>query len=311
MPLEFPPRRPTDIAGEAIWIFCKLKYGFAGLDSGGKMTAIFPLEGKLPVVGRSTGSLRIDYRGDVHIHMSDLDEVRNCCIVTCSDFSLERSFSALAEALARDLAAKPVATTRDFGHAFARWEQLFQKRRRLSLEEEQGLWGELYFLSTCASLEKAIACWRGPNAEEYDFLIDGVAFEVKASRRQGRHYVSHAQVSQAVKPATIFLISLWVGEDAANGLALPKMVELIATRTQDPIDFEEKLLSTRYSRADQDLYNRPFAALGPPLIYDMFSIPRVRQMDPGVLSLSYQVQLDLKAQLPEDDRGVIFARSFS
>jgi hypothetical protein len=275
------------------------------------MTAIFPLEGKLPVVGRGTGSLRIDYRSGVQIHMSDLDTAKNCCIVTCSDLALDRSFSALVESLSRYLSAKSGVTARDFGQAFAAWEQLFQKRRRLSLDEEQGLWGELYFLSTCPSIERAVASWRGPSAEDYDFLIEDIAFEVKSSRRQGRHHVSHAQVSQAIRPSSIYLISLWIGEDAVDGRTLPQMVEIVGANTQDPIGFEEKLLNTGYSRGDHGLSDRSFTALESPALYDMVAIPRVRVFDPGVMSLSYEVQLNWQEQVVEMDRDVIFAKAFS
>jgi hypothetical protein len=309
--LVFPTERPIETAANAIWIFQRLRHGYAGLDPAGQLTAIYPVEGKLPVVGRGSGSIRIEYRSDVRIQLGEVDELRNCCIVACADRLLERSFAALVEALGNALSSAPNVTAREFGLAFAAWEQLFQKRRRLSTDEEQGLWGELYFLSICPSLERAIACWRGPSAEDYDFVTSGVAFEVKTSRRKGRHQVSHSQVTQATQPNTIFLVSLWVGEDAAEGIALPAVIDLLAERAQDPITFEEKLLATGYSRADKGLYERPLAALESPLLYDMTLVPRVRDMDPGVMSLSYSVQLDAGASMPAKDTQDLLGKVFS
>jgi hypothetical protein len=309
--LVFPPERPHGTASNAIWIFQRLRHGYAGIDPSGQLTAIYPIEGKLPVVGRGSGAIRIEYRSDVRIQLGELDETRNCCIVACADRMLERSFAAFVEALGVALSGTATVTARDFGLAFAAWEQLFQKRRRLSLDEEQGLWGELYFLSTCPSLERAIACWRGPSAEDYDFVAGGVAFEVKTSRRKGRHQVSHSQVTQATQPLTIFLVSLWIGEDASEGTALPAVIDLLAERTQDPVTFEEKLLASGYSRADKGLYDRPFAALESPLLYDMTLVPRVRDMDPGVMSLSYSVQLEADTSLPAKEAEELADRVFS
>jgi hypothetical protein len=310
-PLIFPAVRPEGTADDAIWIFQRLRHGYAGIDPSGQLTAIYPVDGKLPVVGRGSGAIRIEYRSDVRIQLGEFDQLRNCCIVVCTDRLLERSFSAFVEALGNTLAAAHVITAREFAFAFGAWEQLFQKRRRLSLDEEQGLWGELYFLSICPSLERAISCWRGPSAEDYDFVASGTAFEIKTSRRKGRHQVSHSQVSQATQPRTIFLVSLWVGEDASEGLALPGVIDLLAARTQDPIAFEEKLLATGYSRADKGLYDRPLAALEAPLLYDMTSVPRVREMDAGVLALSYSVQLDPNASVPGDEAGEIIQKAFA
>ena len=309
--LVFPTERPTDTAPNAIWIFQRLRHGYAGLDPAGQLTAIYPVSGKLPVVGRGSGAIRIEYRADVHIQLANIDELRNCCIVACADRLLERSFSALVEALGHSLSNSPYVTAREFGLAFATWEQLFQKRRRLSAEEEQGLWGELYFLSICPSLERAIACWRGPSAEDYDFVTNGIAFEVKTSRRKGRHQISHSQVTQATQPLTIFLVSLWIGEDASEGIPLPAVIDLLAERSQDPITFEEKLLATGYSHADHNLYERPLAALESPLLYDMTNVPRVRDMDPGVMSLSYSVQLEAGTGIPASDAQDLLDRVFS
>jgi hypothetical protein len=308
--LPFPSRRPPEIATDAIWIFHELGYGYVGLDPEGFPTAVYPVIGKLPIVGRATGAIRIEYRRGVRIRIRDYDVVRDCCIVTCSDSELERSFGTLVQALARDLAVATDVTSQVFARSFASWERLFLRRRRLSTEEEQGLWGELYFLSNCPSLERAIAVWRGPNAEDYDFLADGIAFEVKASKHRGRHHVSHAQVSQANRPGAVFLISLWVGEDAIDGLTLPQLVATLTERTQDLISFEEKLLSTGYSHADRLLYDRPFASLELPVLYDMINVPRVREMDLGVLSLSYRVQLDRDDEVSEREREAILSRAF-
>jgi hypothetical protein len=179
------------------------------------------------------------------------------------------------------------------------------------LDEEQGLWGELKFLSACPSVDGAIACWRGPGAEDYDFLSDGIALEIKTSRRIGRHNVSHAQVVQASEAGRVFLVSIWVGEDPLHGTTLPQMIDVVADMAEDLITFEAKLLETGYSHTDRGLYDRRFSALDDFAIYDMMDVPRVREVDAGVTSLSYVVQLDQGLALPADERDAILLRVFS
>src|SRR5262245_44953957 len=147
----FPSERPTGLLPESIWIFHRLGYGYLGLDRDGILSAIFPLNGRLPILGRNAGALRIDYHPGVRILIEDVDTVCSCCIISLEDRNLDRSFWALAQALAQEFVGRPDPSAPEFGRAIASWEQLFQRRRRLSMDEEQGLWGELYFLSTCSS----------------------------------------------------------------------------------------------------------------------------------------------------------------
>ena len=302
---KFPLARPSGIDPTAIWIFLQLPYGYLGLDVDGSLSAVFPVVGKMPVVGRNAGAIRVDYREDVEISVEDDHLVSNCCIATLHNRTLDRSFNALAESVGRELAMVEGVRARDFSRAIAAWEQLFQRRRRLSLDEEQGLWGELFFLQTFPDFDAAVAAWRGPDADDFDFLANGVAIEVKTSRRFGRHHISHAQVSQATAEAEMYLVSVWVGEDPGRGVTLPALIRTVEAQTQDPVAFEERLLATGYSHADASLYDREFATLDKPAYFRMSCVPKVRAFDPGVMSLSYAVQLDPQLELQGEDEARI------
>jgi hypothetical protein len=307
---DFPRERPQGALGQSVWIFRRLDYGFLGLDEDGGLLAIFAVIGRVPAIGRTAGSIRLEYREGVRILVEETDFVANCCIVSIADRSLDRSFWALVQSLSRDLGELAQVTSQDFGRAFGRWEQLFQRRRRLSLDEEQGLWGELRFITHFEQIDTPIACWRGPSAEDYDFVAGGVAIEIKSSRRLGRHHVSHAQVVQATQRGKVYLISLWIGEDPGHGLSLPDLIDQVAQKSQDPVTFEQKLLDTGYSHADHRLYDRAFSLLAGFEMYDMSVVPRVQLVDAGVMSLSYVVQLDPLAAEPEDARGAILESAF-
>jgi hypothetical protein len=69
----------------------------------------------------------------------------------------------------------------------AKWENLFEKVRNegLSIEEQKGLFGELYFLRQFlqqnTNHQLCIDSWTGPDANARDFQLDNWAVEVKST----------------------------------------------------------------------------------------------------------------------------------
>jgi hypothetical protein len=306
----FPLRKPEGVGGDSIWIFHRLEFGFVGLNSEDFVVAVFPVDGKIPLIGRCPGALRLEYSAAVSIEVEGGRFSSNCGFITLTDRALERSYWAMVKSIARSLAGCAHVSAREVGAAFAAWELLFQSRRRLSLDEEMGLWGELFFVLSCSDLDRAIACWRGPSAEDFDFLASDVALEVKTSKRFGRHVVSHAQAASVTESGRAYLVSVWVGENELRGVSLPSLVDSIASMTSDFVTFEERLLGAKYSHADRHLYDRKFASMDDFLLFDLVSVPKVRQIDPGVISLSYSVQLDASGALSLDDKAAVLLRAF-
>lgn len=306
----FPTRRPDTVSRDGIWIFHKMEFGFVGLDADDLLVAVFPLRGSLPLVGRRPGALRLDYCSAVLVELDETRFTSNCGFITLVDRALERSYWALVRSISRSLAKFTSVTARDLGGAFSVWEMLFQSRRRLSADEEVGLWGELYFLLSCPDIDRAVACWRGPSAEDFDFLANDIVLEIKTSRKRGLHVLSHSQASSIGEQGVAYLVSIWVGEEAIAGISLPELVNRISAKVLDSVTFEERLLGARYSHGDSHLYDRKFSVLEDWSLYDVFFVPKVRAFDPGVLSLSYSVQLDSRQSVTSAERNAILKRAF-
>jgi hypothetical protein len=310
MPLIFPEARPSGVPQQTIWIFGRQADAYLGLNDSNVPSAIFPLEGRMPVMGRSFGAVRLEFRSNLRIEMSGAFSLPGCAILTCEDRTLMPTFSALIEALGTRLRQSAGRTAQDFTQFLGGWERLFQRRRRLSADEEQALWGELVFMSLRPSADNALYAWRKPRTESFNFQAGGIAFDVRTSGEFGLHRISYKQMLPPAQPGKIFLVSQWAVEDVRHGTSLGQLVDSLTSRVSDKILFEEKLMETGYSRADAALYDSKFILLEPPFLLDAVDVPRARALDPGVLELSYSIQLDRNKQISETDEAAILECAF-
>jgi hypothetical protein len=221
-------------------------------------------------------------------------------VVECRDHALLKSFSALVAAFVSRLILVDRVTWDHVSALFSEWERLFGRRTALSPERELGLWAELWWLSRADNLTTLLDGWRGPEGAAVDFLLSGSGFEIKAGRRRGCHYVSQAQVDDAVGDAASYFVSMLVQPDPVRGRSLSELVHELGRRVESSGLFEEKLAAAGYVRADEHLYSRRLVLLERPSLYMAVDVPRVRTVDPGVSELRYRVQLPLDAALDGD-----------
>jgi hypothetical protein len=308
-PLIFPEARPSGVPLQTIWIFSRQPDAYLGLNDSNVPSAIFPLEGRMPVMGRSFGAVRLEFRSNLRIEMSGAFSLPGCAILTCDDRTLVPTFSALIEALGVHILQSAGRTAQEFALFLGSWERLFQRRRRLSADEELALWGELIFISR-HSVDNALYAWRKPRTESFNFQAGGVAFDVRTSSEFGFHRISHNQILQPVQAGKIFFVSQWAVEDVRHGKSLGQLVDSLTNRVSDRILFEEKLMETGYSRTDVALYDGRFILLEQPFLLDAVEVPRPRTLDPGVLQLSYSIQLDRNKQISETDEAAILECAF-
>jgi hypothetical protein len=140
-----------------------------------------------------------------------------------------------------------------------------------------------------------LAAWRGPEAEQVDFVGGGVGVECKAGMRRLEHWISQEQVSRPLGDLSVYLLSLWVALDAVGGATLSEMVSKAAAAASDLAALEEKLLAAGYSRADAHRYRLRLRVLEPPMLFPINHLPRVRSADAGVSHIRFL------ATLNEDD----------
>jgi hypothetical protein len=221
-------------------------------------------------------------------------------VIECRDHALLKSFAALVAAFVSRLTLVKAVTWNHVSSLFSEWERLFGRRATLSPECELGLWAELWWLSRTNDLTTLLEGWRGPEGAAVDFLSNGSGFEIKAGRRRGCHYISHAQVDTAVGDATSYFVSMLVQPDPVSGRTLTDLVHELGSKVEASGVFEERLAMAGYVRADEHLYTRGLALLERPSLYMAADVPRVRDVDPGVSELRYRVQLPLDAALEGD-----------
>ena len=112
--------------------------------------------------------------------------------------------------------------------------ELFQRLTRPSRQTVTGIIGELLFISVSASPKYAVQAWRSAVDDRYDFSIDNVRLEVKASRERTRqHYLSYEQCHPPVGTVGI-LASVFV-ESSGGGMSLADLIESIEVKLKGNI----------------------------------------------------------------------------
>ena len=252
--------------------------------------------GRAPL-GRDVGGLSISFGDSLRFRMSGRTWDCSAAVLTCLDEALLPTFCALALDVAMRTSTGPTdPTPREVSDAIATWERLLRSRRRLTPEEEAGLWGELWLLSQMTNVDDAIAAWQGPSRAPIDFFFGQTALECKTSGKRLTHHISQSQFGRPAGDASVYFVSLWVGPDPL-GTSLPELVTRINDRVSSPTEFEAKLLDIGYSRLDAALYRERFAVREPPVVFPEAAVPRVRSFDPGISAIRFTAVLDELAAL--------------
>lgn len=147
----------------------------------------------------------------------------------------------------------------------ADWQRLLMRLApgTLSIENQQGLWGELWTLrevvGPAVGFGHAAAAWRGPLGADQDIQLPNAALEVKTSTAHSFERVLIASERQLDVAADIVLALIALSLDARpkHGETLPQMVDSIRALAADAgcrqlID--ERLLLLGYKLEDTDSY---------------------------------------------------------
>lgn len=168
-------------------------------------------------------------------------ETLSAILCTSSDPEIQRYFAHVSETILRIVGAQP--DLRDIIEAVRRLVDLFQKLSRPSTRPVTGLFGELLAIHLCASPAVAVQAWRSTVDDRFDFSIEDVRLEVKASStRQRAHSFSLEQCTPPIDTTGI-LISLFV-ESSGGGLSLLELVQRIEGQLGGDLELIMKLQET-------------------------------------------------------------------
>ena len=187
-----------------------------------------------------------------------------------------------------------------------KWQDLFSKKLKntLSIQEQQGLYGELSFLQKliCSPMDKvcSVNYWVGPNMAPQDFQSDFWAVEVKTISANMFPNVSingELQLDETTIE-TLFLFNLVVEIVPIDGKSLPELVNEIRNSLNDDPNalnlFENKLIYYGYYDIDVDAYKERRYQIRKEnyyIVQDEF--PRIKKEDLllGVSDVKYTITL--------------------
>lgn len=181
----------------------------------------------------------------------------------------------------------------------------------LSVEQQIGLFGELYFLSRwlCAAVapERAVATWRGPSGARNDFEVPGLGIEVKTTKRVDAVHIIHG-LDQMLEPpgGALLFFGLCVRDEASATESLPRLVREMRSRLASDLDAINALDSALYAAGYDDRLETEYDKLllrirseGLFRVADDFPrlIPASIQggVPPGIGMVEYELRLDAAA----------------
>lgn len=147
-----------------------------------------------------------------------------------------------------------------------KWQALFEKVKGagLTLLEQQGLYGELYFLHKFIlerNFELVLTSWVGPSKEIRDFQYNNWAVEVKTTigNNHQKICISNERQLDETLLDNLFLYHLSVEASKGNGDNLNEIIKSIRNSLQDNFlllnVFNNKLLESGYFDKHSYLYN--------------------------------------------------------
>lgn len=184
-----------------------------------------------------------------------------------------------------------------------KWSVFFQfeKEYVLSVNAQQGLYGELFVLEKLIKLRgvNAICGWTGYNMESHDFYYGDDAIEIKSSSVKGPEKIrisNEYQLDETGVIGTLYLMYLNMKKSEVDGETLPEIVERIMMQFDigQKEMFKEKLLKIGYIYALPKLYKYHFRVREESCYDVKGNFPRItpNMINKGIGAVEYVVSLD-------------------
>jgi len=243
---------------------------------------------------------------------SEAERTETLTAITCtaSDRIVQSYFAHVCETILHIVGVAP--NLEQVVEAVRRLVDLFQKLSAPARRSVVGLFGELYVIHIASSPAEAVVAWRSTTDDRFDFSIDNVRLEVKASgTRQRAHEFSLEQCSPPPNTDGI-LISLFV-EASGGGTSLLDLIE----RIEEQIGSDAALLLKLQETIAEGLGDNASAALSMRFdeslarsslqVYELAAIPAVREQVPTEVS-QVRFRSDL-SRTPESNAATLVSRN--
>jgi hypothetical protein len=227
----------------------------------------------------------------------------NACVnVSCLDDERFPEFYAFLMNVADRVQLQGETIHNAISHGATALRELVTPERMLTLEDQVGLWGEMWFLD-CLGKEKgwqvAVASWVAKNEqpEEHDFALQAVDIEVKTTRNEQRHHHASTQTQFTPKHGRkLFLASVQITGGGNGGRSLAEVILKISSTCSDAQRrlFKEKLESRGWRDRDANKYPTRWLLRSAPTLIPIGDLPKVQIEELGrsrIVSLSYIVDV--------------------
>lgn len=238
---------------------------------------------RLPA-GRRTRGLLLTFHESFLFTIGETTATSRCAVLRCLDPDLIYYFCLMVGGLVRRSYREPGCTGLPsvLLEYVDEWQELLVNRREFTVEEQLGLWGELWLLLQCPSPDGAVSSWLGPKAKTFDFSANRVDLDVKTSLVGHSHHFSLDQLQTSPSGNDRVICSIRVTEDPAGGVTVDDLVSNIRGRLSDPGWFEELLLRSHYQNGTTQLRLTTLEAVYVPVQ----AVPSVHA-DPGVSQVRF------------------------
>lgn len=236
--------------------------------------------------------------------------VEIACLDPMGHAALDIVLKELVEALDRGGSLQRVRLVQG---VLAKWRRFWSgvPSGALTVEQQIGLFGELYFLGRwlCAAVapDRAVATWRGPTGARNDFEVPGLGIEVKTTKRVDAVHVIHG-LDQLLEPpgGALLLFGLSVRDEASATESLPRLIREMRARLVSDLDalsaFDSALYAVGYDDRLEAEYDKLLLRVRSEGLYrvaDDFPrlIPASIQggLPPGIGMVEYELRLDAAA----------------
>ncbi|MBC5774343.1 PD-(D/E)XK motif protein [Pontibacter sp. KCTC 32443] len=231
-------------------------------------------------------------------------------------------FSTLCEDLIQEIrnVGEERALVRKLTNRYEKWKALFDKAKStgLNAEQQQGLYGELFFLrkwiSYAPDRQKCIRAWLGPEKAVRDFQDGSWAVEVKTTRGNNHQLITINSERQLDTTGLdqLYLFHLSLDVRQSSGESLNDMVESVAAALRDDVIayhlFQVKLLEAGYFAVHQPLYSSTGYHIREDNIYHIRDeFPRIEEHDirKGVGGVKYTISISDHTSYIADENLVI------
>lgn len=198
-----------------------------------------------------------------------------------------------------------------------KWREFFAADKELLMPEErqQGLYGELLFLSECLDSQglEAVSHWAGSEDETHDFYFGSHAVEVKTTSTQAPYFASISseyQLDDSDVPGKLFLRFYALRTSHSGGEKLPERIAVIRSRLREDLSvlqkFDEKLKKYGYFDEAADSYTAGYYQRDLYCFAVERGFPRIiKEAVPlGVADLTYRISIMLCMPYAQDIKSV-------